>query len=149
MTAVARACAVLAVALAIAGCDERPGDLTGPSTPVGDSFSSIQSVIFESRDAATGRPECISCHNATLGPFNGSLDLSRGVAYANLVNRPSADKPGAVLVVPGNPESSYLVHKLEGRAGIVGLRMPVSGPFLSESQIAAIRSWIARGAPND
>jgi hypothetical protein len=58
-------------------------------------------------------------------------------------------KPGAVLVVPGDPENSYLVHKLEGRADIAGLRMPRIGPPLTDGQIQIIEAWIAQGARND
>ncbi len=62
----------------------------------------------------------------------------------------STGKPGAVRVVPGDPERSYLIHKLEGRADIVGLRMPRNnGPFLSKGQIAVIKRWIALGAANN
>jgi hypothetical protein len=65
------------------------------------------------------------------------------------VNAPSIRNPGATLVVPGDPDASYLVHKLEGAAGIVGVRMPLGGPYLTDGQISIIRRWIARGAPND
>jgi len=54
-----------------------------------------------------------------------------------------------MLVAPGDPEASYLIHKLEGRAGIAGDRMPQGGPFLSSADIAVIRSWIQAGAPNN
>jgi hypothetical protein len=36
---------------------------------------------------------------------------------------------------------------LEGSADIVGARMPLGGPFLSQEQIDQVRSWIANGAP--
>jgi hypothetical protein len=62
----------------------------------------------------------------------------------------SNGKPGAVRVIPGDPENSYLVQKLEGHSGIVGQRMPrTGGPYLTEGQMQIIRRWIARGAPND
>jgi hypothetical protein len=55
-----------------------------------------------------------------------------------------------VRVVAGDPESSYLIHKLEGRPGIVGMRMPRgTGPFLTDGQIRIIRRWIEVGAPNN
>ena len=53
-------------------------------------------------------------------------------------------------MVVGDAENSYLVHKLEGRADIVGQRMPrTSGPFLTEGQISIIRRWIDQGAQNN
>jgi hypothetical protein len=51
-------------------------------------------------------------------------------------------------VDPGNPDRSYMVHKIEGRAGIVGRRMPFNGPpYLTDGQILIMRRWIERGAP--
>lgn len=140
--------AVVAAAMGAAACDERLADLTGPTPNLSTTFSSIQRDIFEAADAS-GRPDCTSCHNAQLARFNGGLDLSHAAAYANLVNAASVTKRGAVRVIPGDAENSYLVHKLEGRPGIVGQRMPVSGPFLSQGQIDVIRRWIELGAAND
>ena len=72
------------------------------------------------------------------------------VAYDQIVNVPSARKAGAIRVIPGDPENSYLVHKIEGRAGIVGARMPISGPpFLTDGQILILKRWIALGAPRN
>lgn len=91
---------------------------------------------------------CRTCHNDPNAAFNGSLSLQTN-AYGNLVNVAAAGKAGAVRVVPGNPDASYLVQKLEGTAGIAGGRMPLGGPFLSASQIAVVREWIAAGALNN
>jgi hypothetical protein len=52
--------------------------------------------------------------------------------------------------VPGDPESSYLVHKVDGRRGIVGNRMPNDGPpFLTDGQIQILERWIEIGAPRN
>ncbi len=78
------------------------------------------------------------------------LVLLEGRAYQALVGRPSVGKPGATLVIPGDPENSYIIKKLEGAADIAGLRMPRNtGPFLSEGQILVIKQWIRDGAPNN
>ena len=140
---------VLAVALtvAVAACDEKLSDVTGPTQNLTPTFSSIQTDIFNAPDSA-GRLACTQCHNAIGGRFNG-LDLSPAVAYANLVGRNSVAKAGAVRVIAGDPENSYLIHKLEGRPGIVGARMPLLGPALTEGQILVIRRWIELGARND
>jgi hypothetical protein len=53
-------------------------------------------------------------------------------------------------VIPGDPENSYLVHKVEGRPGIVGVRMPTVGPpYLTDGQILILKRWIANGAPRN
>jgi hypothetical protein len=58
-------------------------------------------------------------------------------------------KAGATRVQPGDPENSYLVHKVEGRAGISGVRMPFNGTALTDGQILVIKRWIELGAPNN
>jgi urease beta subunit len=138
---------VFVLAASAAACDESISDVAGPTT-VDATFSSIQSSIFENGDP-NGRPPCTECHNTQFAQVNGGLDLSRDAAYASLVNVASRGKAGAVRVVPGNPAGSYLIHKLEGRSDIVGVRMPVSGPFLTAGQIAVIQRWIELGARRD
>lgn len=138
---------VLVAAVSMFGCDEKLSDLTGPTPSLEPTFSSIQHEIFDATDSS-GRTACTQCHNATL--LRGGLDLSAGVSYASLVNVSSREKPGVMRVTPGDPESSYLIHKLEGRSGIVGRQMPFSGPpFLTDGQILVIKRWIEEGAKND
>ena len=72
--------------------------------------------------------------------------LTGDSAYDQLVNVASRLKPGAIRVIPGDPENSFLVHKIEGRPGIVGLRMPFNGPYLSDGQVRIIKRWIETGA---
>ena len=72
------------------------------------------------------------------------------VTFAALANTISRGKPGARLVIPGDPDGSYLVQKLEGRTGIVGERMPrTGGPYLTAGQMTILKRWIANGAKND
>lgn len=138
---------VIALALGTVGCDESLSDLTGPTPDLEPTFSSIQQQIFSNGDAS-GRPACTNCHNAVGSRFNG-LDLTAAVSYNNLVNVASRFKAGAVRVIPGDPENSYLIHKLEGRSTIAGVRMPLNGPYLEAGQILVIRRWIETGAPNN
>jgi hypothetical protein len=137
----------LALAIVAGGCDESATNLAGPTPNLTATFSSIQRDIFEASDSS-GRPACTSCHNATGARFNG-LNLERSAAYDQLVNVASAERPSVLRVSPGNPDASYLVQKLEGGPGIVGSRMPLNGPFLTNGQIAIIRRWIDDGAPRN
>jgi len=142
----------LGVALALVGaaCDERLADVAGPTPNLEPSFSSIQREIFQTTDSA-GRAACGSCHNPAGGAFRQvGLDLSSDAAYNLIVGVQSVQRPGMLRVAPGNPENSYLLHKLEGRPDIVGLRMPRSGPpYLTDGQIQIIRRWIEIGAPRN
>ncbi len=143
------ASALAAASFTAASCDESLRDLTGPTPDLQPTFSSIQNEIFNKTDAS-GRLACTQCHNPGGAAFTGRLDLTAAVSYANLVGVASTNKPGAVRVVPGDPENSYIIHKLEGRPGIFGERMPRgAGPFLTTGQITVIERWIALGARND
>jgi hypothetical protein len=140
---------LLAAAASGAACDEKLSDITGPTPNLSISFASIQQEIFNSRDSA-GRPACTQCHvPGGLATATG-LFLTADVAYANLVGRPSRLRPTETLVIPGDPDNSYLVRKLEGGPNITGVRMPFAGgPYLTQGQMLVIRRWIADGAPNN
>ena len=137
------------ITLSTQACDEKLRDLTGPTPDLAVHFGSIQANIFQLTDSS-GRTACTNCHtNVGRTPASG-LNLLPGFAYAALVNAPSREKSGAILVVPGDPDNSYLVQKLEGTPGIVGLRMPRTGPpHLTSGQILVIRRWIQNGAPEN
>lgn len=139
-----------AACLLLAGCDEKLSSITGPTPELVPTFSSIQRNILTSTDSA-GRAACTNCHTTAGGrtPPAG-MDLGSPNAHAQIVNVGSINKPGAIRVVPGDPENSYLIHKIEGRAGIFGLRMPRSGPpYLTDGQIRVIKRWIELGALNN
>ena len=137
------------VAVGATACDESLSTLAGPTPNLEPTFASIQSEVFESADSA-GRTACIACHtNVGRNPSAG-LNLTHDLAYDQLVNVPSRNKPGAIRVVPSDPENSYLIHKVEGRPGIAGNRMPNNGPpYLSAGQILILRRWIEIGAPRN
>ena len=137
---------VVVAGLSASACDESLRDVAGPSPNLQPTFASIQREIFNASDSS-GRAACIQCHtNIGRTPAAG-LALNEGHAHAALVNQPSSAKAGAVRVIPGNAEDSYLIHKLEGRSDIVGQRMPrTSGPFLTPGQISILRRWIDQGA---
>ena len=133
-----------------AGCDEKLSDIAGPSPNLQPTFSSIQREIFETTDAS-GRAACTQCHSDAGGRTpSGGMNLRHDLAYATLVGIASRGKPGAVRVIAGDPDHSYVVQKLEGVPGIVGERMPrTGGPYLTEGQISIIKRWIETGARND
>src|SRR5262245_28360670 len=136
--------------LGLIACDEKLSSLTGPTPNLAPTFSSIQSTIFTSTDS-TGRAACTNCHTTAGGRVPpAGMDLGSPNAHAQLVNVASNAKAGAIRVIPGDPENSYLIHKLEGRPGIVGLQMPRGGgPPLTAGQILVIKRWIELGAPNN
>ena len=142
-------CAVPLVLFSV-GCDEKLSDLTGPTPNLSPTFASIQKEIFGTQDSS-GRLACNSCHlpgGAAAG--TGLFLTDAATSYAALVGRGSRLKPGETLVIPGDPDNSYLVRKLEGGPNINGLRMPRNtGPFLTEGQMLVLRRWIKEGAANN
>lgn len=141
-----RLCIVVLVAMLVltAACgsrDKQEAD-TGGSAPseVAEEITAFEPVaaIFESTCATS------TCHASSRGA--GQLVLSPDVAHGNLVDKPSNQQDGATLVIPGDPDGSYLMAKLRGDDGIRGSRMPIGGSRLSDDQLAIIADWIANGA---
>lgn len=135
----------LFLVVCVMACDEKLETPTGPTGPLGPidptaTFTRVQNEIFTPSCAAIG------CHD-TLGHQEG-LVLERGRAYANIVGVTSSQMRSLRLVAPNDPTNSYLYRKMTG-SGISGDRMPQGGPFLTDTQIALVRDWIRRGAPND
>lgn len=131
-----------------AGCDENLSDLTGPTPNLQPTLSSIQREIFDTTDSS-GRQACTNCHTSVGRNPSGLMDLRSGAAHNSLVGVTSPAKPGATRVIPGDPENSYLIHKLEGRTGIVGTPMPRGNTLLTAGQILVIKRWIELGARNN
>lgn len=91
--------------------------------------------------------QCAPCH---ITGASGGLSLASGTAsYTNLVGHVASAAACAdrTRVVPGAAETSYLVQKLRGTAGICGTQMPRGRPPLAETEIAIIEAWI-NGLPH-
>ena len=114
------------------------------STPVvlGPTLDQIQSVVFSPTCATAG------CHTGPAASnLPAGLDLSNADAsFASLVNVMSAQAAGETLVVPGDADASYLIHKLEGTAAVGNRMPPPPASALDTATIAEIRQWITDGA---
>ncbi|TAJ21104.1 MAG: hypothetical protein EPO47_03190 [Rugosibacter sp.] len=92
---------------------------------------------------------CVYCHMS--GAMQGGLTLEPGLSPRSLVSIKSTGSP-LMLVVPGKPNDSYLIHKLEGthlKVGGMGASMPFSAGVLlklEEKDLALIHRWILLGA---
>jgi Bacterial Ig-like domain len=107
----------------------------------GPTLDELQASVFTPTCATSG------CHSGPSGgPLPTGMDLtSADASFANLVGVASTQSPGLSRVAAGDPDNSYLVHKIEGTASS-GARMPFGGPPLSQALIDDIRQWIADGA---
>ena len=116
----------------------QPISTGGSGGPVTADFQSIQNNVFT--------PICSKCHIGGGAPEGLQLDAAH--SYNLLVGVPSAEQPSLLRVKPSDPDSSYMVHKIEGLPGITGGQMPLGETPLPQATIDAIRQWITNGAPN-
>jgi hypothetical protein len=130
------------VLLMISSCSsgELPYLLNTPAptltaTPV--VFAEVQLLLEQTCTVAR-------CHSRES--LAGHLDLSAQRSYGNLVGKPSAQKPGAQLVLPFHPLRSYLLDKLRGAEGILGARMPIGREPLADEQELLVEQWVSSGA---
>lgn len=132
------ALAALAASSGCSGGDKDTGDETGGADAA--TFSAVRDDVLI--------PSCglVSCH--AEGSPNGMV-LVPGSEYEALVNVAAMAAPSETLVIPNDPDGSYLIKKIEGAPGIVGTPMPPPFGNLDPAQIQLIRDWIAAGAAND
>jgi hypothetical protein len=116
----------------------QPISTGGTGGPITADFPSIQNNVFT--------PICSKCHIGGSAPEGLQLDAAH--SYNLLVGVPSAEQPSLLRVKPGDPDNSYMVHKIEGLPGITGGQMPLGETPLPQATIDAIRQWITNGAPN-
>lgn len=127
--------------LVLAGCGSGGGmdNNTATRPPIQGlqpTLASIQDNVFT--------PICTACH--TGGGAPQGLQLDAGVSASRLISVPVPRNTSLTRVIPGDPDHSFLINKLEGTQTI-GERMPLNQTPLDPSTIAVIRQWIANGAP--
>lgn len=96
----------------------------------------------------------VECHSGDPADESG-LDLSAGNGYGQIVGGDS-EQSDLLLVEPGDPDASYLWHKINGThlefqdpgfdTGEETDAMPPVGS-LSVNELATIEEWILEGAP--
>jgi hypothetical protein len=122
-----------------AGLDSSGQPSSGATTvPIGPTFEAIQENVFT--------PICSVCHIGATAPEGLRLDAAN--SYNLLVNVPSTEVPGLNRIKPGDPDSSYLIQKIEGHAAVGG-QMPLGEAPLPAATIADIVQWVTNGAQND
>ena len=136
------------MALALVGCGAGSGEgldqngqplSTGTAaTPLAPTLASIQVNVFSVRCAVPG------CHGGPTA--QQGLRLDPGFSAGNLINVASPRDATLIRVIPGNPDASFIIQKLEGTQTL-GDRMPLFGPYLPQTTIDVIRQWIQDGAP--
>jgi hypothetical protein len=130
--------AALLAAGALAGCSLDP------------TFSEINDKVLGPRCSAPTCHDSID-HKADLDletdPYADLVDV---MAMGDLTANPPSSPVDRVRVIPGDPDNSFLIIKLEGdQESNEGVRMPNRGAHLRRYEIDAIREWILEGALNN
>ena len=134
VTAVVAGCAGNGQGLDSNGNPVAPGG--GGSTPLTPDLASIQDNVFT--------PICSKCHIGGGAPKGLQLDAAH--AYMDLVGVASVEEPQFQRVEASDPDSSYMIQKIEGANGIQGGQMPLMETPLPQATINAIRQWVTNGA---
>ena len=87
-----------------------------------------------------------SCHGASAGA--GGLVLTGTNDHQRLVEINSTVLTDEILVIPFDPDNSYLIKKVLGQDGIAGEIMS-PGTGISEHQLSLLTSWINAGAEDN
>lgn len=142
-----RALFALALGFVAVGCDSEP---EAAPCDVEAKLSSIDEHYF--------KVSCVfdSCHDNRRPEADLDFELTGQALRDALVGVPvddeNASMRGKIRVIPGDPDNSFLVQKLEGTmAADEGELMPdgVTEPIGEMCEIAMIRQWILDGAPNN
>jgi hypothetical protein len=127
------------------GLDQNGQPISGGGTSGGTSGGPV-TADFQSIQANVFTPICSVCHIGASAPEGLQLDAAH--SYNLLVGVPSNEQPSLLRVKAGDPDLSYMVHKIEGLPGITGGQMPLGETPLPQATITAIRQWVTNGAPN-
>ncbi len=91
----------------------------------------------------------IGCHsNSSSGTAAGGLNMATGqIGYEKLLEPVRGQRCTGNRLVPGDPEASVLMKRLEGNE--CGPKMPSNIKNISPDVVSDVREWIEAGAPND
>ncbi len=135
------------VSLALLGCWAGDGTGVAPPDPCSPALDPQASLSCDVQPILTANCALSGCH-AGATPAVG-MNLSAGTTFANTVNVSAVEVARLLRVRPGDPDSSFVVLKIEGNGGVVGgvaTRMPLGLAPLAQAEIDTIRSWINSGA---
>lgn len=112
--------------------------LTAAGTAGAASFAPEQLTFFESKIRPVLAENCYQCHGAKKQNNGLRLDSREAVLKGG--------DYGAV-VIPGNPDSSKLVHAISQTRQNGAEPMPKEGTKLPQESIDALREWVRQGLP--
>jgi hypothetical protein len=135
----------LASACGDTGVDQ-PDASTADAAPSPSCLEAVNHSDLEWLEDNVFTPSCSAFSPCHKGPAAsaGGLNLEAGNIERNLVGEPSLSFPERTLVVPGDPDNSYLMVILGSREGPLPEEgtMPYNNPLLCSQKRAAIERWI-------
>jgi hypothetical protein len=111
-----------------------------PAAPRGGSSLPRAKVSFNEHVQPILAENCYACHGADSGSRKADLRLDR----AEHATRKR--KEGDPAIVPGKPEASPLVQRIESKDEKKMMPPPEAHKTLKPEQVALLRQWIAEGA---
>lgn len=160
---------LLIAAAAVGACSSKDSGqtCTAYSPPSGTDLQNPK-VSFKNDVLPIFQNSCAfsDCHadrndprRAFLGePKTAGLPTDPTEVHSGIVNKAPQDLPTMSYVTPGDPQNSFLMHKMNGdqclfdskcKGGTCGNSMPDNNPILSESTRLVVYRWITQGAPNN
>lgn len=112
---------------------------SGPPTASRPTLARVHAEVFT--------PQCAACHVDRSVPSAG-FSLRWDATLRERLLAPATQAPDMPRITPGDPERSYLWHKVSGthrQLGGRGERCPVDAPPLDEATMNLLRTWIESG----
>ena len=128
------------VALSVAiSCEDNPDDVD----PACEEAVNHSDLPWLEDNVFRGCSNFTVCHKGSARSANG-VNLEKGNVIDNLVGKPHSEFTDRTMVIPGDPDNSYLMVLLgavEGPLNEAGT-MPYQNPLLCQEKIDAISRWI-------
>jgi len=134
----ALAAGCLAIALIIAA-------IPAKAAPDPQSDAKNSKISFNDTIQPILSENCYACHGPDPGARKAGLRLDRG-EFAYAPHQDAHDKFGPAII-PGNPDKSPLVRRIETKNSKDRMPPPEAHKTLKPEQIALLRDWVKQGAP--
>ena len=139
--------AVMCALICAVGCAGEGGGGGGATTTLPSTTTTLAGApTLDEIQASIFTPTCATggCHDDVTRAAALRLTTAED-SYDDLVDVVSTCA-ARVRVVPGDPDASYLLHKLGDGPTPCGGLMPSNAPALSADELQDIRDWIEAGA---
>jgi hypothetical protein len=134
-----------------------PDSMDGDDAAATDSATDTGPIVTKAQVDEIFKFGCSisSCHGSKPGKGNLYIEPPPGNWYTNVVNVPSKTLPSMKLIVPYDPQNSFLVQKLtDGICALnsqcvdknCGERMPQANDPLEPADRDTIIEWVRQGA---